>query len=125
MTGPAYDSNLDSMLKLAFILNPFLSSLLCDSSCKQATQMPDDEVEKLSITTTSGGDASIGDNILSQTNGPSGLEKTMIEDISSKPLEEFQDSFGIYKEILPKNRILLNKKLSTSSLMVKYTAFCI
>ena len=103
MTRPAYDCNLNSMPKRACILNPFLSSLLCDSSCKQATQMSDDEVEKLSITTTSEGDASIEDNILSQTNEPSGLEKTVIEDISSKPLEEFQDSFGIYKEILPKN----------------------
>ena len=90
------------MLKPAFISNPFLSSLLCDSSCKHATQMPDIEVKKLSITKTS------GDNILAQTNKPTGLEKTVIQDISSKPLEELQDSFGIYKEILHKKQIILN-----------------
>ena len=108
MTGQAYDSNLDSMLQRGFILNPFASSLLCDSSCKRATQMPDDEVEKMSITTTSGGDE------------PSGLENTMIEDISSTPLEELQDSFGIYKEILPKTD---NSKLEVELPIPRFFAF--
>ena len=67
-------------------LKPCHSSLLCDASCKQANQIPDDEVEKLNIITTSVG---------------------WIEDISSEPLDVFQDSFGIYKEILQKYRSLL------------------
>lgn len=88
-------------------MKPFLSSLLCDSSCKQATQTPDDEVEKLTITTTGVGDASVECTLLAIENELCRLKKTMIEDISSKPLHELQDSFGIYKEILPKYRILL------------------
>ena len=65
--------------------------------------MPDEEVEKLmeSKPTTSGG-ASVGVNIIAIENEPGKSEKTMIEDFSSIPLEELQDSFGIYKDTLPK-----------------------
>ena len=68
--------------------------------------MPDDEVEKLmeSKPTTTGG-ASVGVNIIAIENEPGKSEKTMIEDFSSIPLEELQDSFGIYKDTLPKYRI--------------------
>ena len=50
--------------------------------------MPDDEVQKLSFTTT----------IVDESAGA----------ISSVSLEELQDSFGIYQENLPKNQTLLS-----------------
>ena len=88
-------------------LIPFISALSCDSSCEPATQVPDDEVEKMmeSKTPTSGG-PSVGVNIIAIENEPGKSEKTLIEDFSSIPLEELQDSFGIYKDTLPKYRVL-------------------
>ena len=88
-------------------LKPLLSALSCDSSCEPATQVPDDEVEKLmeSKPPTVGG-PSVGVNIISIENEPGKSEKTLIEDFSSIPLEELQDSFGIYKDTLPKYRVL-------------------
>ena len=51
---------------------------------------------------TNAGGASVGVNIIAIENEPGKSEKTMIEDFSSIPLEELQDSFGIYKDTLPK-----------------------
>ena len=44
---------------------------------------------------------SVGINIIALENEPGKSEKTMIEDFSSIPLEELQDTFGIYKDTLP------------------------
>lgn len=66
-------------------------------------QMSDDEVKKFTEyqSKTSTGDVN-GVDIEYQ---PGKSEITMIEDFSSKSLEELQSSFGIYQEALPKYRI--------------------
>ena len=60
-------------------------------------------------------DSSVGINISAIEFEPGKSEKTMIEDFSSKPLEELQDCFGIYKEMLPKNRILRESPVLTAN----------
>ena len=88
-------------------LKTLFSALSCDSSCEPASQVPDDEVEKLmeSKPATANG-VSVGINIIALENEPGKSEKTMIEDFSSIPLEELQDTFGIYKDTLPTYLVL-------------------
>ena len=73
--------------------------------------MPDDEVKKL-IKIKSRlfvGGARFGVNTIALANKPGQSERTMIEDFPSTPLEDLQDSFGIYKETLSKNHLISGK----------------
>ena len=83
--------------------NEMLGALACDSVCEPAAQVPDDEVAKLTATTSSGGSGggagvSVGITVVTIEPEPGKPEKSPIDDFSSMPLEELQDSFGIYKE---------------------------
>ena len=91
---------------------PSLSASLCDTSCEPSTEMPDDEVKKL-IKIKSRlfvGGARFGVNTIALANKPGQSERTMIEDFPSTPLEDLQDSFGIYKETLSKKSPNIWKK---------------
>ena len=86
--------------------NAMLGALACDTSCEPAGQVPDDEVEKLMTTSSKpsgggsggGGGASVGITVIVIDDPEPGKpEKSPIDNFSSMPLEELQDSFGVYK----------------------------
>ena len=83
--------------------NAMLGALACDTSCEPAGQVPDDEVEKLTTTSSTqsgggGGGASVGITVIVIDDPEPGKpEKSPIDNFSSMPLEELQDSFGVYK----------------------------
>ena len=68
-----------------------------------ATQFPDDEIMKLIETkfATCAGYAGEEFNMTARKFEPEKSERTLIEDFASKPFEELEDCFGIYKETLP------------------------
>ena len=78
-----------------------LGALACDTTCEPAAQVPDDEVEKLTATTSGGGGGGAGVSvgvIVIKEPEPGKPEPSPIDNFSSMPLEELQDSFGVYKE---------------------------
>ena len=82
--------------------NEMLGALACDTVCEPAAQVPDDEVAKLttsSSTSSGGGGASVGITVIAiEEPEPGKPEKSPIDNFSSMPLEELQDSFGVYKD---------------------------
>ena len=84
--------------------NELMGALACDTTCEPAAQVPDDEVAKLTSTTSGGGGGgsgaavSVGITVVTAAPEPGKPEKSPIDDFSSMPLEELQDSFGVYKE---------------------------
>ena len=84
--------------------NAMLGALACDTTCEPAAQVPDDEVEKLTATTSGGGGGggggagvSVGVIVIKEPE-PGKPEPSPIDNFASMPLEELQDSFGVYKE---------------------------
>lgn len=78
-----------------------LGALACDTTCEPAAQVPDDEVEKLTATTSGGGGGGAGVSvgvIVIKEPEPGKPEPSPIDNFASMPLEELQDSFGVYKE---------------------------
>ena len=102
--------------------NALVGALACETTCEPAAQVPDDEVEKLTATTSGGGSGgsgagvSVGVTVISVAPEPGKPEPSLIDNFSSMPLEELQDSFGVYKE---KYKMTLNHSSKDSSFVSK------
>lgn len=106
----------------AAAVNELVGALACETTCEPAAQVPDDEVEKLTATTSGGGSGgsgagvSVGVTVISVAPEPGKPEPSLIDNFSSMPLEELQDSFGVYKE---KYKMTLNHSSKDSSFVSK------